>query len=57
MHKEGLSERLRIRITPALKERLERRAERNERSVSEYVRHALQEKINDEILSDIDRKL
>jgi hypothetical protein len=57
MHKEGLSERLRLRITPKLEERLKRWAERNDTSVSAYVRQALQEKINDEILSDINRKL
>ncbi|MCS3758289.1 putative HicB family RNase H-like nuclease [Salinibacter ruber] len=57
MHKEGLSERLRLRITPKLEERLKTWAERNDTSVSAYVRQALQEKINDEILSDIDRKL
>ncbi|MCS3613522.1 putative HicB family RNase H-like nuclease [Salinibacter ruber] len=57
MHKEGLSERLRLRITPKLEERLKTWAKRNDTSVSQYVRQALEEKINEEILSDIDRKL
>lgn len=57
MHKEGLSERLRLRITPELEERLETWADRNDTSVSAYVRMALNEKINSEILSDIERKL
>ncbi len=57
MHEEGLSERLRLRITPKLEERLKTWAERNDTSVSAYVRQALEEKINEEILSDIDRKL
>ena len=57
MHSQGKCDRLRIRLSPELKSRLETWAERNDTSVSAYVRQALQEKINDEILSDIDRKL
>ena len=50
--------RLRIRLSTELKERLKTWAERSEKkSVSAYVRQALEEKINEEILSDIDRKL
>ncbi|MCS4185228.1 DUF6290 family protein [Salinibacter ruber] len=57
MHSQGKSARLRIRLSAELKERLKTWAERNEKSVSAYVRQALEEKINEEILSDIDRKL
>ncbi|WP_423824522.1 DUF6290 family protein [Salinibacter ruber] len=57
MHSQGKDVRLRIRLSTDLKERLKTWAERNDTSVSAYVRQALQEKINDEILSDIDRKL
>jgi predicted DNA-binding protein len=57
MYSQGKDVRLRIRLSTDLKERLKTWAERNDTSVSAYVRQALEEKINEEILSDIDRKL
>jgi len=57
MHSQGKSARLRIRLSPELKDRLRVWADRNDKTLSAYTRQVLQEKINDEILSDIDRKL
>ncbi len=57
MHSQGKSARLRIRLSPELKDRLRVWADRNDKTLSAYTRQVLQEKINEEMLSDIERKL
>lgn len=57
MHSQGKDVRLRIRLSTELKERLRAWADRRDKTLSAYVRQVLQEQVNDEVISDIERKI
>lgn len=56
MHEETLDARLRLRISSSTLARAEKWAERNGKSLSAYARTALQAKMDEDLLNEIQAK-
>lgn len=56
MHGETKTERIRLRVKPSVEARARKWAERRGLSLSAYIRDALEKKMRDDLLRDIDAK-